>query len=91
MCFSIMLAAGGAGTVVDGDICHPTEFDFYLLSHAGIQGALPPRASCLNAVDDAQAAAYQHVRSHSLLLMLMLTSMRLLLRQAPPARPSTTC
>jgi len=25
------------GTVVDQRICHPTEFDFYLCSHAGIQ------------------------------------------------------
>ncbi|AQK91431.1 Protein argonaute 5 [Zea mays] len=25
------------GTVVDQKICHPTEFDFYLCSHAGIQ------------------------------------------------------
>ncbi|GAU41166.1 hypothetical protein TSUD_282390 [Trifolium subterraneum] len=25
------------GTVVDSNICHPTEFDFYLCSHAGIQ------------------------------------------------------
>lgn len=28
---------GPAGTVVDRQICHPTEFDFYLCSHAGIQ------------------------------------------------------
>ena len=26
-----------AGTVVDTKICHPTEFDFYLCSHAGIK------------------------------------------------------
>lgn len=26
-----------SGTVVDTKICHPTEFDFYLCSHAGIQ------------------------------------------------------
>ena len=26
-----------AGTTVDVGICHPTEFDFYLCSHAGIQ------------------------------------------------------
>lgn len=25
------------GTVVDTKICHPTEFDFFLNSHAGIQ------------------------------------------------------
>ncbi|PKU72322.1 Protein argonaute 10 [Dendrobium catenatum] len=28
------------GTVVDSKICHPTEFDFYLCSHAGIQKGL---------------------------------------------------
>ncbi|KAI3984640.1 hypothetical protein MKX01_004003, partial [Papaver californicum] len=30
------------GTVVDSVICHPTEFDFYLCSHAGIQGTSRP-------------------------------------------------
>ncbi|KAJ3678657.1 hypothetical protein LUZ60_002460 [Juncus effusus] len=30
------------GTVVDTKICHPTEFDFYLNSHAGIQGTNRP-------------------------------------------------
>ncbi|KAF9587211.1 hypothetical protein IFM89_039570 [Coptis chinensis] len=25
------------GTAVDSIICHPSEFDFYLCSHAGIQ------------------------------------------------------
>ncbi|KAJ7481900.1 hypothetical protein FB451DRAFT_1171033 [Mycena latifolia] len=31
-----------AGTVVDRDIGHPTEFDFYLQSHAGIKGTSRP-------------------------------------------------
>ena len=26
-----------AGTVVDTHICHPSQYDFYLCSHAGIQ------------------------------------------------------
>ncbi|KAJ1701044.1 hypothetical protein LUZ63_000823 [Rhynchospora breviuscula] len=30
------------GTVVDKMICHPSEFDFYLCSHAGIQGTSRP-------------------------------------------------
>ena len=31
-----------AGTVVDQGINHPTEGDFYLLSHEGIQGTSRP-------------------------------------------------
>jgi eukaryotic translation initiation factor 2C len=30
------------GTVVDNDIVHPTDFDFYMMSHAGIQGTSRP-------------------------------------------------
>ena len=31
-----------AGTVVDTEICHPTQFDFYLCSHASVNGISRP-------------------------------------------------
>ena len=31
-----------AGTVIDSDIAHPTEFDFYLQSHGGLLGTSRP-------------------------------------------------
>ena len=37
-----LLAPLAAGTVVDTDVCHPFEYDFYLNSHAGIQGTSRP-------------------------------------------------
>ena len=35
--FKTLINLLSVGTVVDSKICHPTEFDFYLCSHAGIQ------------------------------------------------------
>ena len=43
-----------SGTVVDSKICHPTEFDFYLCSHAGIQ----VRHILLSPVEDKLTALY---------------------------------
>lgn len=54
-----------AGTTVDSDICHPTQYDFYLCSHAGIQGtSRPTRYTVLSddndfKADDIQMLTYQ--------------------------------
>uniref|UniRef100_A0A8C3C1H6 Protein argonaute-1 n=1 Tax=Cairina moschata TaxID=8855 RepID=A0A8C3C1H6_CAIMO len=54
-----------AGTTVDTDITHPYEFDFYLCSHAGIQGTSRPSHyhvlwddNCFTA-DELQLLTYQ--------------------------------
>jgi eukaryotic translation initiation factor 2C len=53
------------GTTVDRDITHPSEFDFFLCSHAGIQGTSRPSHyhilwddNCFTA-DELQALTYQ--------------------------------
>ncbi|KAI6658337.1 hypothetical protein LOD99_11077, partial [Oopsacas minuta] len=54
-----------AGTTVDVAITHPTEFDFYLYSHSGIQGASHPshcHVLCGGnnfTADEIQSLAYQ--------------------------------
>jgi len=35
------------GTVVDGGVCHRTNFDFYLNSHAGLKGTNKPAHYCV--------------------------------------------
>uniref|UniRef100_A0A4W3HCY2 Argonaute RISC component 4 n=1 Tax=Callorhinchus milii TaxID=7868 RepID=A0A4W3HCY2_CALMI len=54
-----------AGTTVDSTITHPSEFDFYLCSHAGIQGTSRPSHyhvlwddNCFSA-DELQLLTYQ--------------------------------
>ncbi|KAL0166440.1 hypothetical protein M9458_038284, partial [Cirrhinus mrigala] len=54
-----------AGTTVDSTITHPSEFDFYLCSHAGIQGTSRPSHyhvlwddNCFTA-DELQLLTYQ--------------------------------
>lgn len=54
-----------AGTIVDVGITHPTQFDFYLCSHAGIQGTSRPSHyhvlwddNCFKA-DELQQLTYQ--------------------------------
>ncbi|KAK6148223.1 hypothetical protein DH2020_019135 [Rehmannia glutinosa] len=44
------------GTVVDSKICHPTEFDFYLCSHAGYR-----YARCTRSVSIVPPAYYAHL------------------------------
>ena len=50
------------GTVVDTGVCHPTEFDFYLLSHAGIQGTSRPTK--VHAPQTPPLSSHQPIPSH---------------------------
>ncbi|KAH0664390.1 hypothetical protein KY284_029321 [Solanum tuberosum] len=53
------------GTVVDTRICHPTEFDFYLCSHAGIKGtSRPAHYHVLYDENNFTADAIQNVTNH---------------------------
>lgn len=45
-----------AGTVVDSVVTHPTEHDFFLVSHAGIQGTSRPTHYHVLWDDNAMAA-----------------------------------
>ncbi|GJY73242.1 PAZ domain-containing protein [Tanacetum coccineum] len=53
------------GTVVDTKICHPSEFDFYLCSHAGIQtltnSLCYTYARCTRSVSNVPPAYYAHL------------------------------
>ncbi|KAH7643424.1 argonaute 2 [Dermatophagoides farinae] len=49
------------GTVVDTDVVHPRRFDFYLCSHAGIQGTSRPSHYCL-LVDENEMSA-DHIQN----------------------------
>lgn len=49
MCVFLQVGKSGnipAGTTVDTKITHPSEFDFYLCSHAGIQVRTTSRVAC---------------------------------------------
>jgi len=45
--------------VVDTDICHPSENDFYLVSHAGLQGTSRPVHYLVPPVYYAHLAAFR--------------------------------
>jgi Piwi domain len=53
-----------AGTVVDKDIIHPFQYQFFLASHAAIQGVTKPSKYCVLvneskiSPDDLQAVTY---------------------------------
>ena len=69
-----------AGTVVDARITHPTENDFFLVSHAGIQGTSRPAHyhvlwddNQLSA-DQLQAFVYKHAASALMHLIFLIAT-----------------
>lgn len=69
-----------AGTVVDTDISHPVEFDFYLQSHGGLLGtSRPAHYSVL------------WVRHTNMFVWLYLRPSTVWMKMASPATPSSNC
>jgi hypothetical protein len=80
------------GTVVDSKICHPTEFDFYLCSHAGIQVGSPTFAICLlNDMGWLLIQVYFLFREQAGLLIIMFCGTRTNLLLTSCKLSQTTC